>query len=387
MPHRHTAETNGTAFGVPGNDRPRKRRRMSLNRLADLSLVTVLAVLALMAFLPVPYLVQTPGPTVDVLGEIDGEPAMSVTAAQGDAEDHPPQSGSLELLTVGVSGGPGRELGAVPVLTSWISSQNTVVPTEMYYPVGTTRDTVSAENAAQMSSSQEVAVAAALTELDIPFERRTVITGVEAGMPADGALREGDRVLAVDGQRPAQAADVVAAVQAWGGEEPLRFEVDRAGSSEEVEVTPQTGEAGPRIGALLADDFDFPVQVDFHVGDIGGPSAGLIFSLAVIDHLTPGDLTGGAHLAGTGEITVDGHVGAIGGARQKAFAAHARGAEYFLSPAGNCQEVVQAVDEGSLDDMRVIRVDTLDDAVSALEDIAASDAGEPAGLPECQGTP
>src|SRR5690606_11772826 len=110
-----------------------------------------------------------------------------------------------------------------------------------------------------------------------------------------------------------------------------------------------------------------PFSIDFNLANVGGPSAGMIFSLAVVDKLTPGDLSGGEVVAGSGTISGDGHVGAIGGITHKMLAARESGATVFLVPADNCEEAKSAPQEG----MELVKVDTLATAVGALEALSA----------------
>jgi PDZ domain-containing protein len=122
---------------------------------------------------------------------------------------------------------------------------------------------------------------------------------------------------------------------------------------------------------------DSPFTVDLRIDDVGGPSAGMMFALGIIDRLTPGSLTGGRHVAGTGTICGDGQVGAIGGIVQKMSAARAAGATLFLAPASNCSDVVGHIPSG----LDVVAVDTLSDSLAALEHVR--DQGSVTGLPTC----
>ena len=114
------------------------------------------------------------------------------------------------------------------------------------------------------------------------------------------------------------------------------------------------------VGFRSIDPFPFPVSIDS--GDIGGPSAGLMWALGLYELMTPGDLTGGRTIAGTGTIDLRGHVGPIGGIRDKVVAAQHAGASIFLAPADDMAEL-DGVDTGA---MRVISVATFADALQAL---------------------
>lgn len=322
--------------------------------------------IALAALLPVPYMLQLPGPVFNTLGDYQGRPMISVSGAPTY-----PTTGEIDMLTVAVSGGPGRDTFASQALGALLRGKETVVPTEAYYPLETTREQVAESNSFEMSSSQDVAVAAAMEQLEKPYTVQLLVDQVTAGSPAEGQLRSGDRILSVNGtdlgSDPGAAATMSNTVQ---NSDTVDLVVDRDGAEVALTLTPTDIGGRQAIGITMTQDFDFPVDVSFNVDGIGGPSAGTMFALAIVDELTPGAMTGGKHVAGTGEITPAGQVGPIGGARQKVAAATAQGATLFLSPAGNCAEVVAAADSSKI---TVARIDTLDDARSAVEGYAAGD--------------
>ncbi len=143
-------------------------------------------------------------------------------------------------------------------------------------------------------------------------------------------------------------------------------------------ITPSKNPAGRFIlGVLLQYQFKFPFDVKISLEKVGGPSAGMMFALGIVDTVTPGDLTGGKHVAGTGTITPDGAVGPIGGISQKMHGARSGGATLFLAPAANCDEVVGHIPDG----LQVVRVENLAEARKAVE-LAASGA-DTSGLPVC----
>jgi PDZ domain-containing protein len=153
----------------------------------------------------------------------------------------------------------------------------------------------------------------------------------------------------------------------------------RGGTKQTVSVTTTRSDDGRTILGIEP-KFTFPFDVKIQIEDIGGPSAGTMFALGIIDKLTPGDLTGGQFVAGTGEISPDGTVGPIGGIAEKMVGAHDAGAHWFLAPADNCDEVVGRVPDG----LRVVRISTLHDARLAVEKIGAG--GDAASrLPTCRG--
>jgi PDZ domain-containing protein len=231
-----------------------------------------------------------------------------------------------------------------------------------------------------MVSSQDTAVAAALTQLGEKVDPVVEVLDVTPGLPADGKLEVRDVLLQVGGTEVTGPQDVVDAVDAASPGDPVEFVVRRGKKEVAVDVTPEEVDGDLRIGITPGVGFDFPFQVSVDIADnIGGPSAGLMMSLAIYDTLTPGSLTGGAHIAGTGTITPAGKVGPIGGIQQKIAAARDAGAELFLVPADNC-DGIGGVDP---DDMRLAKATTMDDAVKTLDDWVADPDTD---LPSCEET-
>lgn len=197
-------------------------------------------------------------------------------------------------------------------------------------------------------------------------------------------LELGDVITSLNGQPVASVTDIRSAVQAGGGA-PVTLGIDRGGAQSSVSVTPRLtdvdGQQQWLLGVGLTLTFDLPVDVKIQINNVGGPSAGMMFALGIIDKMSTGDLTGGQHIAGTGTIDADGNVGGIGGIRQKLYGARDAGATWFLAPQSNCDEVVGHVPDG----IRVFSVSTLQDSLTALE--AIRDGGDLDALPTCDGTP
>lgn len=325
--------------------------------------------IALAVLLPVPYMLQLPGPVFNTLGDYQGKPMIDIAGAKTF-----PTDGRIDMLTVAVSGGPGRDTYASQALGALLHGKETVIPTEAYYPLDTTREDVAESNAVEMSSSQDVAVAAALGQLGKAYEVHLLVGDVVADSPAEAELRKGDRIISVNGKKldsdPAAATVMSETVQS---SDSVDLVVERDGKEVDVAMTPESIDGRNAIGISMKQDFEFPLDVAFNVEGIGGPSAGTMFALAIIDELTPGAMTGGKHVAGTGEIDPAGNVGPIGGARQKVAASTAQGAKLFLSPADNCAEVIKAADQSKI---TVARIDTLDDAQNAVEQYAAGDTSD-----------
>lgn len=341
-------------------------------RLAVGSAVALAAMLLGAGIMPVPYAIEQPGPAIDVLGQYEDQDVLSISGARTY-----PIEGSLMMTTVAIDGGPGYTVTPAEVVRSWFDPTRAVMPRELYFPEGQTRAQTDLENSVQMSTSQQEAVAVALRELGHEVPAEVIVAGVQADTPAEGVLEPGDVVLEVDGTRGADAEGfrTAAGRAAEDGSVPMR--IRRDGKEMELDVPVGDVDGQTRMGIVLGTGYDVPIDVEIGVGSVGGPSAGTMFALSVYDELTPGALTGGESIAGTGTIAIDETVGPIGGIRQKMVGAREAGAEYFLAPAGNCDEVVDHVPDG----LDVVRISTFDEALDAVESIAENDSAE--GLPTC----
>ncbi len=351
-----------------------------MSRRATSSILAVVLLVALFGaatLLPVPYVTMSPGPTVDVLAETRGREIVQI---QGQRSY--PTRGTLELTTVSVTA-PTKNLSLAHVLGAWFDRTQAVYPRDVVYQPEQSAQDVETEGSVQMVSSLDTAIAAALTELDYDLPRSTEVFDVTDGGPADGKLRARDRIIRVDRARVADAEAVVRAVQRSGAGGTAKFVVRRSGKTRTVTVTPEAAEdeAGRAVvGVTVGVGYDFPFEVDIDIDDdIGGPSAGLIFALAVYDNLTPGALTAGHNIAGTGTITADGTVGPIGGIQQKIVAAADTGAELFLVPPENCGSALgAAVDD---EEIELVRAPSLESAVRSLEAYAEDRSAD---LPRCE---
>ena len=366
-----------TPVGVPGlgaaapvaAERP-SARSMTLS----ISMLVSAALLAVVAVLPTPYAVSGPGPTEDVLGEVDGKPLISIDGAP--TYD---STGELRLTTVSATGGPGYPSSALRVLRGWFSPWSVVQPREVLFPdADRTQEEIDQENSAQMVSSQETASVAALDEFGYEVPATLVVAGTVDGSGADGKFEDGDVLLAVDGTALPDYQSLITTMDGVKPGDDVTVTVRRQGEEVDVVVPTTKGDDGrAQMGVYIDPDFDMPVDITIDAGRIGGPSAGTMFALGIIDLLTPQDEAAGEVIAGTGTIDVQGVVGPIGGIRQKLAGAARDGAEWFLAPAANCAEVVGHVPDG----LRVVRVETLHEA---YEDVVAIGAGKADDLPTCE---
>jgi len=333
----------------------------------------LLVMLVVVAFsIPMPYVVESPGITENTLGESNGKPVIEIEGAK-----IYPVNGHLELTTVSVSR-QDYEPRLPDVLAAWIADDQIVLPRDVVYPPEKSTKEVDQENQAQMVDSQTTAVVAGLTEAGIdPYA--VTVKQVEPGAPAAGKLTASDEILSVDGREIDSTEAAVKAISAVDPGAPVSLQVRRGDESLTVEVTTEPSpddSSKARIGISLGPPVDVNIKL---AQDIGGPSAGLVFSLAIYDLLTPGSLTGGRFVAGTGTIDAEGHVGPIGGIQQKIVGSYddGRGASVFLVPADNCEE---AGGSDLADELLLVKVATVSEAVEAL---AAIEAGDEAALTLC----
>ncbi|MCI0383966.1 PDZ domain-containing protein [Streptomyces sp. CNQ085] len=348
------------------------------------STLLLIAVLCAAVLIRVPYAEMSPGPTVNTLGEHDGEPVLSI---KGRKTYEP--SGHLNMTTVRVTGADYR-MNLVEAVHGWLADDSAVVPHDTLYPDDRSAEEVREENAEEFTQSLESAKVAALRELDVPVGERVVVSSVVRGGPAEDRLHAGDVITAVDGEAVEEPGDVAELVTEHEPGQKVVFTVvpakavkaaEKAGEqptvSREVTVTTERADDGRAVVGIRAGlDHTFPFEIDIELADVGGPSAGLMFALGIMDKLTPGDLTGGEFVAGTGTIDGEGRVGPIGGVEMKTIAARDKGAEYFLTPEDNCATAARDAPES----LTLVRVGTIDDALEALEAIRG---GKTAGLPRC----
>jgi PDZ domain-containing secreted protein len=259
----------------------------------------------------------------------------------------------------------------------WIDPAQDVFPVDDIFDPQVTQEQVAEENAIQMEGSQEEATAVALRAIGKDVPTHIAIASITDSSKAKGLLKVRDRLESIDDEPVTTAQSVRDALQKSSPGDTVSLIVTRDGKEVTVEVPTVAGQGGrTALGVLLGLDHDFTAQVTIDAGTIGGPSAGLMFSLGIFDKVTNGALTGGQNIAGTGTIDGSGKVGPIGGIRQKLVGAKQGGANYFLAPADNCDEVRGAVPDG----LQAVRVATFADAKAAVDKIAA---GTPQGLPAC----
>jgi PDZ domain-containing protein len=310
-------------------------------------------------FYRLPVVALSPGPMEDVLARLKVEGSRVY-----DSE------GKMYLTSVGID----DDVRFYEALLDMANRDVELVPRAELYPQEQDTTQIDKENAALMDRSKETASVVALREVGYEIEPSGVeVTQVVAGSPADGRLRAGDRILEADGRAIDSTEDVRAAITGHEIGERVAFRIDRDDTERNVSVQVREADGQPRVGILLRDLFpDLPVKVSIETeNNIGGPSAGLMFTLSIIDKLTPEDLTGGRRIAGTGELALDGGVLPVGGVAEKLIAVRRLGVTTFLIPAENCDSVRGRVPDG----LRLVKVAKIGDALRFLRDPTAAAPG------------
>jgi Lon-like protease len=345
--------------------RPRRLRRAGWG-----ALVAAAAASLALAFVPSPYVVEVPGPTFDTLGATDAGPLIAI-----DGAETYPTEGELRLLTVAWFGSRDRPLSWVDVAQAYVDPARSIIPMDAAFPPQLTIEESNEAGRIDMQNSQQAAVAAALLHEGYDIESDVRVAGVIPESPAAGVLEEDDRIVRVNGETAYDVYSIRASIAAVDG--PTTFDIERDGEPMAVEVTPIVEGDQRLVGIYPSHEFTFPFEVDIELPNVGGSSAGMMFALGIIDELTPGAMTAGTRWAGTGTVTALGDVGPISGIVQKLHGAVDAGASHFLAPVENCGDVVGHVPDG----LTVLAVDTLDDAIVAIDAVAMNE--DISALPTC----
>lgn len=336
------------------------------------SLILMSLVIILIIF-PVPYVRGAPGPTYDVLGQVEGADVLRITGTPTY-----PTSGNLDMTTATEYGRGTGGLSLVGAVMAWLSPNQTLEPWSMRFPEGTDPDREAEFSEAVFEASASTALAAAARYTGHPVYSEPLISGVEQDSPADGLLRPGDVIESIDGRAVTDSAEVGQAVRAAQSGATVSVGIRRDGQSQTVDVestqNPSGGD-GAYLGILLIDGYTSDFEVDLTLDGIGGPSAGLIFAIGIVDKITKTSMLGDGHVAGTGTIDADGEVGPIGSIRQKMVGATRAGATLFIAPRDNCPDVIGHVPDG----LEVVAVSSLGQAVDTVESWRAGSAD----LPRC----
>ena len=357
----------------------RRRRRLRRAVVAG-SFILVVALIAAVFLVPVNAVIEAPGPTWNVLdnGSSSDQDVLKVSGT----ETYPTE-GALRMTTVSVSGCPGYPVTTADLIAAWISADKRIVDRDEVCPQDQSAEQVEETGKAQMTASQDSAVIAALVETGKAGAMHLTVTEVteqqtsteiQAGDVLETITPEGGQTTTLASF--SQLRELMTTIP-----EGTRVTLgvrrgDQKASAALTTIAPQEGTTGSLLGLSLKISVDSPVEATFGLSDVGGPSAGMMFALGVVDEITPGSLTGGKDISGTGTIDMTGQVGPIGGIQQKMAGARESGSTFFLAPASNCNEVKGHEPK----DMQVFAVNTLHEAVAATEAIAS---GNTSGLATC----
>jgi PDZ domain-containing protein len=327
------------------------------------ALVPIVVFGVLLAVVTVPYVSLGPGPAFDTLGEVDGKQVVDIKGTQ----THP-TSGHLDMTTVSQR----DDLSLAEALTLWLSGQEQLMPRDLVYPPGQSREEIDKANDADFKESEHSAEYAALGYLKYP--QAVTVAAVNDPGPSAGKLQAGDSVQAVNGTPVATVEQFTSYLKNTKPGQPVTVDFRRKNAPPGVAQITLGSNKDRKYGFAGLSVMNAPwapFVVDFNLANVGGPSAGLMFSLAVVDKLTTGSLAGSKFVAGTGTIKPDGTVGRIGGIVHKMTAARDAGATVFLVPAENCYEATS----DKLPGLQLVKVDNLGGAVNALH--AVTSGGQP----------
>ncbi|BAU98836.1 Putative exported protein [Aurantimicrobium minutum] len=379
--------------GLPENGRkPHKTKAQRRRTLGVTFLVGSLVLAVGLAAVPSAYVIEQPGPWFDTLGAVsipdpdNADKKIKIPLITIDGAETYPTPGELDLLTVSVLGNPEQTPSWIEVATAWFDPAKAVVPLEAIFPKQETKEEREASNTAQMANSQQDAIAAALTNLGYDVIVGVEVIGFTDQSPAKDVLSIGDVITAFNGTAVESVPQLRELLKENGTQTPGTVSFLRNGAAQEAQITPIDVDGNTVLGIGATAKYDFPFEVKIRLDDVGGPSAGMMFALGIIDKLTPDEMTAGNHFAGTGTIDAQGNVGPIGGIRQKLYGAQKAGADYFLAPVDNCDEVVGHVPSG----VSVFAVSTLDEAINVINfveihgDKAAAMNAEMNMFPTCQ---
>lgn len=382
VPHDVPPQPPADAYLGPAETRDDEWRHVPLmtRRVLTQTIALVTAALALAALvaLPTGYVVRLPGPTFDTLGS-DGTDVIEVTGAETF-----PSAGQLRFTTVSALGNREASVPVARLVRAWFDPDEGVYPVEGLFPVGTTTKQTEQRGQAEMVTSQESATVAALRALGKPVVETLTVVDADPEMKAHGIVLPDDVLLALDGTPLESFEQLATLLDAVEPGTTVTVRVDRDGEPTDLEVVTSPGPLDPSnpversfLGVGVDRSFETTPEVSMHIDEVGGPSAGLMFALGIMDKLTPVDETGGETIAGTGTMSTDGTVGPIGGITYKMRGARDAGATWFLAPTTNCVEVVGNVPDG----MHAVPVSTLDDAYDA---VVAIGEGRGTSLPTCE---
>ncbi|NMW88590.1 YlbL family protein [Mobiluncus curtisii] len=332
-----------------------------------------------------PVVINYPGPTFDVLGKDSKQtPLIEVKGAK----TYPNHNGQLRMTTVSSLGGPGSMVSGWDLIMAAFNPNATILPVDVVYPRNVSSKDIKKLGVQQMDQSQLSAEAVALETLGYNVKITWSVAEIAKKSPAFGVLHRKDvvRTIARPGQTPVTVhtvEDLRKFLEGVPGGDTIELGIVRDGQAQTVRMKTAPAKLpkgkigkGSQLSIYLASDVKIPLDITFHLQDVGGPSAGTMFALGIVEQLTPEHLTGKSVIAGTGTIDLAGKVGPISGIAQKMAGAKADGAKFFLAPTQNCDEVVGHIPKG----LTVTKIGTFSEALDAVQKIRD---GKTSDLPQC----
>lgn len=309
---------------------------------------------------PIPYVFFKPGVPNNVMGSL-----IEINDAKSYGSN-----GKLYITSILVTSPDAPVLGA-ETLYNWAIGPHVVLPREMIYPPAIPGQRIERDSRDEMTGSKITATAAALQYLGYKIEKIYFISQIREYSKAGGILQPGDRIISVDGSVIENIEEIRSSYSDRNIGDIIEIKIERQ-VDDEIEILTErielvgNGEPGgdnqkPAIGVLVGTSAKFPIDIDFNIRGVGGPSAGMIFAIGIVEKMTPEDLLRGRKIAGTGAITADGKVQGIGGIEEKMIGAARKGATLFLAPRENCPDIKNVPDN-----LKVIPVSTLSEAIAAL---------------------
>ena len=350
------------------SSRVSRPRRMKV--LLSVAIVLALAFIASLV-VKVPYVILKPGEAPNTLGELDGKKILTVSGVKTY-----PTSGGLHFTTVALFGGPGNRPSALEWAAAKLSDDAQIFPESAFFAPSDTKEKVQKQNTTEMTNSQSAAEVVAARQAGYTVPEKIEIAGVMQGTDAAKVVKAGDYITTINGTKITDSVVLANTMKKVKPGERVRLGITRQGRAMTFTVGTKAVQGRAVMGLGLNPHAAMPFRVKLNVGNVGGPSAGLMFTLAIYDEVTPGALTGGKQIAGTGTMAADGSVGPIGGIREKVIGAKKSGATVFLTPAANCSELKGHVP----DDIVAYRVNTISDAVGTVKKVAS---GQTKGLATC----
>jgi PDZ domain-containing protein len=327
--------------------------------------ILLLLILLITAFvIPLPYVIIEPGDPQNTLGKVEkgsSKRLIEITGVKTFAT-----TGKLNLTSIYVTSPEAKILG-FDVLSAWFDGERSVQPRDVFFPKGVSSKKVDQQNSLDMRLSQEHAKVSALQYLGYKIPEQLIITKITKDSPNNKILKNGDEIIKLNRIQVSSATSFKKLLAEISKRETtsdqMQLTILRSGAEKTFTVSTYKVDSKQKVlGLLVESKYQYPFTITIRLKDVGGPSAGLMFSLGIIEKLRAENLTRGRNISGTGTIDAYGKIGPIGGIEEKLIGASRAGSKLFLAPALNCEDI-RHIPKG----LQVVAVETLREAVAALE--------------------